>query len=591
MVAVTTLAVELTTSSLSDSSSDDSVYFDIGTRQWKLNNVNRDDFESGRTDRFELDVNSPLDTADIRKIRLTKTGTNGWRPSRIRVEVDGNTFYSESVGLWMDQGSGAEQKAGVVWEATDFPARFADRSVIVNNIVVKTTTSTRSNAQTDSRTFFSVGTREWQINNLRRNDFEKGNTDTFTIDNIAGLRMDQIREIGLRKLGRDGWFPDRIQVWVNDINAAGAPLYDGTIGFWLDGGAGAQLRHGLKWTAPNYPQPVPIAADPTGPVGQLRLVLTTSRRRYSQTDDEVYLDIGTREWLLDNPARDDFEAGRTDTFILPAHDGMQRSDIRKLSLRKRGTNGWRPSRVQLFVDDDATAIFDGNPDLFLDGGGGADNKYGLQWTARGFHLEVPVACWLVVGATDATIRPARTTVAAAALFDNFNTAAFRTGQGSANAIWTQARIQFRVTQFGQVTVADASAQQMPDGSQANRNAMRAIAAANNQADVMNAYFVRATTTGSNWFLGGTGPSVWVQDSRNGGTVNTGNNFAQVAVSLAHELGHHLGLPHMCDNANADPCTAAEQANLMMGDGTNGTSIQLSAAEIATAVANAQSFAE
>lgn len=591
MANITSLRVEIRTDASAGSSTDDRVFFDIGTRQWQLDNPGRNDFVAGRTDTFDLVLDPPLDTADIRRIRLVKSGTNGWRPGRIRVFVDGSVRYSGRVGVFLDQGSGAEQRSGVVWEAGDFPPRVADRSVIVNDIVVEVTTRNRVDASTDNRVFFTVGTREWQLNDPNRNDFERGNVDRFTISGIEGLRMDLVREIGLRKNGRDGWLPDRIRVWFNDPSAAGAPDYDGAIGIWLDGGSGAQLKHGLKWVAPDYPQPVPISTDPTGPVDQLRVEVETSSRRYSQTDDEVYLDVGTREWLLDNLARNDFESGRTDTFILEAHDGMQRSDIRRLSLRKTGTNGWRPRRVRLFVNDDVEPIFSGNADLFLDGGADAPNKYGLQWTARRFNLEVPVACWLVVGATDDTIRPARTTTASAALFDNFNTAGYRTGAGSANAIWTQGRVSFRVVSFGQVTVPDASAQMMPDATQADRNAMRDIAAANNADDVVNAYFVRSTSTGSNWFLGGAAPAVWVQDTRGGATVNTNLNFSRVAVSLAHELGHFMGLPHMCDDANNDPCTAAEQANLMMGDGTNETSIQLSAAEIATAYASATALAE
>lgn len=592
MATIDSLVVEVRTDADPAAGTDDQVFFDIGTRQWRLDRVGRNDFQPGATDTFDLALTSALDTSDIRKIGLTKNGWNGWRPARIKVTVNGDELYRGSIGIWLDQGSDAHQVAGVVWDAADFPPRFPDRSVVVRDIVVMTKTSTRVQAGTDDRVFFTVGTREWQLDHRNRNDRERGGLETYVIRDIESLRMDGIREMGLRKTGTDGWRPDEIIVWVNDVDQVAGPLYEGTVSHWLDGGSGARLRHGLKWTAPDYPQPVPISDEPDAPVTALRAEVRTGTERYSPTNDQVYLDVGTREWLLDNPAKKDFESGNTDVFELEPHAGMQRSDVRRLMLRKTGTNGWRPRRVKLFVNADTTPVFDGDADLFLDSGDDASEKYGLQWTARGFDLEIPVACHLIVGAVDDTIRPRRTATASAALFDNLNTAAYRTRRGSANAIWTQARVRFRVVSFDEVAVADANAQMMPDSTDSpGFGTMRAIAAANSVDDVVNAYFVRATGTGSNWQVGGSDPAVWVQDTRGGQTVNTGANFERVAVSLAHELGHFLGLPHSCDDANNDPCSNAEQIDLMMGDGTNQTSVQLSTAEITTAYATAQTLAE
>jgi len=594
MAAVHDLVVEVTTANGGVDGTEDRVFLDIGTRRWQLDNEGRNDFVAGATDTFDLEINSDVDTSDIRRIGLSKSGTDGWKPRRIRVRVNGDLIYSGAVDVWLDQGSGAEQLAGVVWQATDFPPRFPDRSVVVRSMVVQTTTDPGSAAGTDNRVLFSVGTREWQLNNTRRNDFEPGHTDTFTISNIDGLRMHHIREIGLRKTGRDGWRPSRIQVWVNDEEMLGGSLYDGAVDMWLDGGAGANLRHGLKWIASDYPQPVPISTDPGAPIDEVRARITTSRRRYSQTDDAVYLDVGTREWLLDNTARNDFENGRTDDFDLDVHDGMQLSDIRKVGLRKAGTNGWRPERVRLFLNGSATPFSDSSAGLFLDAGADARNRFGPAWTARNVALEIPVQCWNVIGAQTPTIGPNRSMTASAALIDNLNTAAYRTGAGSVNAIWTQGQLTFRVVDFGEVEVADALAQMMPDVTTQDFNDLAQIAGDNNEPDVMNVFFVRATSTGSNWSVGprnGNPPSIWVQDTRGGQAVNTNANFRRIVTSLSHEIGHFLGLPHMCDNANADPCTADEQANLMMGDGTNQTSIQLSLAEVATARTNALTWAE
>ena len=594
MVAVQDLVVEVTTASGGIDGTDDRVFFDVGTRQWQLDNEGSNDFVPGATDTFDLEINSDLDTSDIRRIGLSKSGTNGWQPRWIRVRANGELIYSGTVDIWLDQGAGAEQLAGVLWQATDFPQRFRDRAVVVRNIVVRTTTDTRAAAGTDNRVLFSIGTREWQLNNTNRNDFERGRTDTFTISDIDRLRMHHIRQIGLRKTGRDGWRPSRIRVWVNDEEMLDDPLYDGPIDMWLDGGAGAQLRHGLKWTAADYPQSVPISADAGAPVDALRVRISTGRRRYSQTDDAVYLDVGTREWLLDNIARDDFERGRTDDFDLTVHDGMQRSDIRKIGLRKAGTNGWRPERVRVFLNGSTTPFSDSTAALFLDAGADARNRFGPAWTARNVALEIPVQCWNVIGATTATIGPNRSMTGSAALVDNLNTAAYRTGAGSVNAIWTQAQLTFRVIDFGEVEVDDALAQMMPDVTTQDFDDLADIAGDNNLPDVMNVYFVRTTSTGSNWSVptrNGNPPSIWVQDTRGGQAVNTNANFRRIVTSLSHEIGHFLGLPHMCDDANADPCTAAEQANLMMGDGTNQTSIQLSLAEVATARGNAVTWAE
>ncbi len=139
----------------------------------------------------------------------------------------------------------------------------------------------------------------------------------------------------------------------------------------------------------------------------------------------------------------------------------------------------------------------------------------------------------------------------AAMVDNLNTAAYRTGAGSVNAIWTQAQLTFRVIDFGEVEVDDALAQIMPDVTTQDFDDLADIAGDNNVPDVMNVYFVRTTSTGSNWSVptrNGNPPSSWAQDTRGGQAVNTNANFRRIVSSLSHEIGHFLGLPHMCDNA-------------------------------------------
>ena len=125
---------------------------------------------------------------------------------------------------------------------------------------------TVSAAGTDNQVFFSVGTREWQLETPNQNDFEPGSSRTYFLRDIENLKMHHITEIGLRKVGTDGWLPEEIMVWINDDELVGGPTYDAVINEFLDSGPGAGLRHGLKWVAPDYPQPTPVStALATGP--------------------------------------------------------------------------------------------------------------------------------------------------------------------------------------------------------------------------------------------------------------------------------------------------------------------------------------
>lgn len=595
MGRVTSLIVQTKTSAAQWSDSVDLIYFDIGARQWLLrnpsSNPNHRDFAVGQISTFHLQDLGNLDEAQIRKIRLEKPGGDGWKPEWIKVWVNnpsmtGAPFYFGTINMFLKSGNGTALTYGPHWEASDFPERFETDAPAVTSLIVKVTTDSNFfiGPGTDDHVYFDIGTRAWNLDNNNRNDFERGRTDTFVLRDLGNLKMSDIRQIGLFKTGTDNWRPNRIQVWVNDPRTQGAPLFDTPIDISLDDDANDS---GLSWVAPNYPQPLPTtpAIDTRQAVTSLIVETRTSTTAFAGSNDNVFFNVGSREWKLDNAVRDDFEEGRTDTFTLSNFDDLKVYDIRKIALRKTGTDGWVPQSIKVYVNDPGkrkTPFYEGTINMWLDGGTDnfPANRTGLKWEATDFYLEIPVACHFVIGQNDSTITPRRSKEASTELFDNYNTAEYRKRVGSANGIWTQGRLKFRVVSWNDVQVPDTQANIMPDRTVGDFTNLRTIARNNNVADRLNIYFVRSTLRRSNWYVGGSNPACWVQDIRNGGTVNTRNNFDMVVSTLSHEIGHFFGLPH--DGA---------QTRLMTGNGTNGTSEIVTQAEVNTVFNNAKQLAE
>lgn len=571
MALVTSLIVKLETSSDAHSGTDDHVYFGIGTREWLLD-TDQDDFQPGAVQTFNLRLSPGLDTSHIQAIQLRKTGTDGWKPRSIEVWVNnaamsGTPLYRGTIDMMLDGGTeDAGLAYGLCWEAPDytgifaFPQPFAHATdPAITSLEVEVTTAAGADAGTDDPVYFNIGTREWLLDATGRNDFQPGATDTFTLRNFGSLTMSHIRQIALRKEGDDSWQVQHIKVTAN-----GAVLLDEAVGVTLHGGAGAELQHGKWWASRNYPHPSPQPVEDR--ITKLKVTVATTDTTYGATADHVYFNCGTREWTLGTPATS-FTRNTTTAFELRNLGDLRLSDIRRIMIRKEGLDGFGLKSVKVEVEITnapnpvlARTLYQGNASVFLDGGGSdSSNEHGLYWSAADYVVRVPVHCHWVVGTSAPIPQPRTSQYACSEVLRNCNTAAYRVGQGASNGYWHQARVQYHVVGFTQLATANANATLMPDSNDSWAT-MRAIATANNVANVVNAYFVRDTNSGSNWSVPPPNPSVWVQDTRNGAAANTTANFRMVAVSAAHELGHHFTLPH-----------AGVQRYLMTGGGTNATS--------------------
>ena len=79
--------------------------------------------------------------------------------------------------------------------------------------------------------------------------------------------------------------------------------------------------------------------------------LTTADELWAGTDDDVWLDIGDRTFVLDTPGYDDRERDNRDGYALN-YTGLTRADIKRVGIRKSpdgSAGGWKLKRVRVWV--------------------------------------------------------------------------------------------------------------------------------------------------------------------------------------------------------------------------------------------------
>ena len=167
------------------------------------------------------------------------------------------------------------------------------------------------------------------------------------------------------------------------------------------------------------------------------------------------------------------------------------------------------------------------------------------------------------------------------LFDNCDEVPYRAGL-CVDTVWGAAGIEFRLILRRDIRVPDNWAHELP------ATVLRDFSQAHNVPGLLNVYFFRSVEGARAWGAadrnpGTTGQSgaLWVGD-RCAADPNAAC-WAEDVITVAHEAGHFLTLTHRCDDSTAGPpCTPADAAYLMYGDGTNPDSRRLTDAEVARA---------
>lgn len=95
--------------------------------------------------------------------------------------------------------------------------------------------------------------------------------------------------------------------------------------------------------------------------------LWTADESLAGTDDDVWLDIGDRTFVLDTPNHDDRERGNREGYALWAGGGISNSEIKRILIRKSSDGdfgGWKLKRVRVWHE--GTIICDRSPNRWLE---------------------------------------------------------------------------------------------------------------------------------------------------------------------------------------------------------------------------------
>ena len=216
------LFVELGTADEPWAGTDDDVWIDIGDHAFVLDTPDFDDRERGNVEGYP--IWAPwLRREDVRRILIRKSPDGwfgGWKLAHARVWFRGELMCDAHPNRWLE----ADHRWWV--------GCVNDRA-LVNTLRVKVTTADVAWAGTDDDVSVTLGGRTWNLDNPWRDDFERGNTDTFDLDPRTGLRVGDIHSVGIHKSPdgfAGGWKLKGVEVIVN-----GSTIFNSqSINRWLE---------------------------------------------------------------------------------------------------------------------------------------------------------------------------------------------------------------------------------------------------------------------------------------------------------------------------------------------------------------------
>jgi len=217
------LFVELTTADEIWAGTDDDVWLDIGDRTFVLDTANHDDRERNNKEGYALWAPG-LDRADVKRIMIRKSPdgfAGGWKFRGVQVRFGGSLICDQpSINKWLED------------EDRTWVGCVSDPD-LVNTLEVRITTADVLWAGTDDDVSVRLAGRTWNLDNPWHDDFERGNTDSFSLDPGTGLRVGDIHSVRIHKSPdgfAGGWRLKGVRILAN-----GTTLFNNqAINKWLE---------------------------------------------------------------------------------------------------------------------------------------------------------------------------------------------------------------------------------------------------------------------------------------------------------------------------------------------------------------------
>jgi hypothetical protein len=170
------------------------------------------------------------------------------------------------------------------------------------------------------------------------NDFVKGRTDKWPLTVLAGADLSQ--PTIFIKEHNDAWIPDKITIEEGGVEKFSANGLKAII----DGNC---YSSGMQWGSHNRGKNLYCAKSITWPFQEITVTVKTHTASWANSNGKILMKFtgDHRQYILDNPRKNDFEKGQTDEFKLLVQNGVDVSGPIELSIKSN--DGWAPVSIEV----------------------------------------------------------------------------------------------------------------------------------------------------------------------------------------------------------------------------------------------------